>query len=80
MDEFTAKRLALQDVLIRAALDLFEYIPAAGLRVTIPDTEPPVYIVLGDTETIVELLSLGPSQDSIHPLRLVSSDPDQPAS
>lgn len=82
MDEFTLKRTELEDTLIRAALDLFDYTPAAGLRVMIPDTDPPMYIVLGDIETILGLLALEPviDQDSSHPLRLVSSDPDLPAS
>jgi len=53
MNELEQKRMQkLQDALIKTALDLLAIGGAPCMRVTIPNTDPPVYIMVGEIKDI----------------------------
>jgi hypothetical protein len=49
-------KAALQDVLTKTALDIFGMTGAAAFRLKIPNTSPPLYIVVGAEEDIKNLI------------------------
>jgi hypothetical protein len=57
MDEIHEKRRKqLQDKLICAALDIFDHMGPSAFRLTIPLTNPQMYIYVGTKEDIKKLL------------------------
>lgn len=56
MEEFYEQKQAVEHKLLKAALDYFEFSKAAGFRMQIPDTDPPLYIVLGERDLAIRLL------------------------
>lgn len=55
--DFLDGKQAVEHKLLRAVLDYFEFSKAAGFRMQIPDTDPPVYIVLGEKDLIRQLIA-----------------------
>ena len=51
-----ARRVRLQERLVKAALDLLAFSQATGVKAIIEGTTPPVYILVGDADAIQELM------------------------
>jgi hypothetical protein len=55
-DFFNTKRKMLEEDLVFAALDLSQHTGSAAYKVKIPNTSPPLYIVVGAEEDIKKLM------------------------
>lgn len=55
-DFYTAKRHQLEELLAKAALDLLGFTNAAGAKIPIPGTTPPLFIVVGDAAELARLI------------------------
>ncbi len=54
---FAARRAQLEAALQKAALDLTGHTGSAGCLIPIPNTSPPLYIVVGDKHQLGRLAS-----------------------
>lgn len=63
-DELWARRKAmLEHDLVNAAFDLMAFMGCAATKVPVPNTDPPVYIVVGEEKKIKAMMDIRPLEE-----------------